>query len=73
MSVKSSLTKLSPQLRTMSVRRHLSQWSDLNVFKWLKSVPIFAVNSQQIEIIETPNDFYDKLKVLIILLICLNH
>ena len=51
------------KVKSMSFYRNISQWTDLNVFKWSKNYPIFALNSEQIEIIENPNDFFNKLKV----------
>ena len=64
MSFNYCLFKSVTKSKIMSFYRHLSQWSDLNVFKWSKNVPLFAINSHQIEIIDTPNDFYNKLKVI---------
>ena len=52
-------------MKTMPLYRCLNQWSDpvLNVLKWSPNAPIFALNAKQIQIIKTPHDFFDTIKV----------
>ncbi|XP_054159359.1 CDP-diacylglycerol--glycerol-3-phosphate 3-phosphatidyltransferase, mitochondrial-like [Oppia nitens] len=48
--------------KTMCLYRHLNQWSDLKVFEWTNGSPMFGLNSHQIQVIKSPNDFFNELK-----------
>ncbi len=47
----------------MSIINNLRNDLNLNLMKWSKSAPMFPICSKQIEVIKSPNDFYNSLKV----------